>query len=54
MHGASLLDITPTLLTLFGLPTAKDMDGRPLLEVFTDEGVGTLISSRRNTRVAAS
>ena len=25
-----------------------------LLEVFTDEGVGTLISSRRNTRVAAS
>ncbi|MBK9421973.1 MAG: alkaline phosphatase family protein [Flavobacteriales bacterium] len=36
VHGASLLDITPTLLTLFGLPTAKDMDGRPLLEVFTD------------------
>jgi predicted AlkP superfamily phosphohydrolase/phosphomutase/TolA-binding protein len=36
VHGASLLDITPTLLTLFGLPTASDMDGRPLLDVFVD------------------
>lgn len=36
VHGAGLLDITPTLLTLFGLPTASDMDGRPLLEIFRD------------------
>ncbi len=34
VHGASLLDITPTLLTLFGLPMANDMDGRPLLDIF--------------------
>ena len=29
----SVLDITPTVLTLFGLPTAKDMDGRSWDEV---------------------
>lgn len=34
VHGAGLLDITPTLLALFGLPIADDMDGRPLLDVF--------------------
>jgi hypothetical protein len=35
IHGASLLDITPTVLTLFGLPVGDDMEGRPLLEAFT-------------------
>src|SRR5689334_14665453 len=34
IYGASLVDITPTVLTLFDLPIGKDMDGRPLLEVF--------------------
>jgi predicted AlkP superfamily phosphohydrolase/phosphomutase/tetratricopeptide (TPR) repeat protein len=34
VHGAGLLDITPTLLTLFGLPVGADMDGKPLLDVF--------------------
>ncbi|MBT3208237.1 MAG: hypothetical protein HN704_00165 [Bacteroidetes bacterium] len=33
IYGANLLDITPTLLTLFGLPTGKDMDGTPLVIV---------------------
>jgi len=28
--GATVLDITPTVLSLFGLPTAQDMDGRPI------------------------
>ncbi len=28
--GATVLDITPTILATFGLPTAKDMDGRPI------------------------
>ena len=28
--GANVLDITPSILTLFGLPTARDMDGRPI------------------------
>jgi len=34
LHGANLLDITPTLLTLFGLPVGEDMDGKPLLDAF--------------------
>lgn len=34
IYGASLIDIAPTILTLFGLPIGEDMDGRPLLEVF--------------------
>jgi predicted AlkP superfamily phosphohydrolase/phosphomutase/tetratricopeptide (TPR) repeat protein len=32
--GASLLDICPTVLTLFGLPPGQDMDGKVLLPVF--------------------
>ena len=31
IHGADLLDVTPTILTLFGLPVGEDMPGRPLL-----------------------
>jgi len=31
LHGASILDIAPTILTLQGLPVGEDMDGRPLL-----------------------
>ena len=34
IYGASLLDITPTILTLFGLPVGKDMDGKVLTQVF--------------------
>jgi predicted AlkP superfamily phosphohydrolase/phosphomutase len=30
ISGATVLDITPTILTVFGLPTARDMDGRPI------------------------
>jgi tetratricopeptide (TPR) repeat protein len=30
LHGASILDLTPTVLALFGLPIGQDMDGRPL------------------------
>src|SRR5258705_1438068 len=28
--GANVLDITPTILAVFGLPTARDMDGRAI------------------------
>ena len=45
ISGASLLDITPTLLTLFGLPIGKDMDGKPLLQSFENEVIPELISS---------
>ncbi|HLN01558.1 MAG TPA: alkaline phosphatase family protein [Bryobacteraceae bacterium] len=34
IDGATLLDITPTILTLFGLPVGEDMDGRVLLQAF--------------------
>lgn len=34
VYGASLVDITPTILTLLGLPVGQDMDGRPLIEIF--------------------
>lgn len=37
LHGASLLDVTPTILSLFGLPLGGDMDGRPWLEIFDQE-----------------
>ena len=31
IHGASPLDVTPTVLALFDVPIGADMDGRPLL-----------------------
>lgn len=36
---ASIYDITPTMLYLAGLPAAKDMPGRVLLDLFTPEYV---------------
>lgn len=36
IYGASLIDIAPTVLTLFDLPIGEDMDGRPLLEAFEE------------------
>ena len=38
VHGATLLDVTPTVLTLFGLPVGEDMDGEPLTECFEPQG----------------
>ena len=34
IHGASVLDVTPTILTCFGLPIGDDMEGRVLIEAF--------------------
>lgn len=34
VYGASLLDIAPTILSVYGLPIGKDFDGRPLTEIF--------------------
>ncbi|HVU28441.1 MAG TPA: alkaline phosphatase family protein [Verrucomicrobiae bacterium] len=34
LYGASVLDVTPTILALLGLPIGGDMDGRPWLEAF--------------------
>ena len=35
--GANLLDVAPTILTIFGLPYGEDMDGRPLVDIFEDD-----------------
>ncbi|MEO7319954.1 MAG: tetratricopeptide repeat protein, partial [Chthoniobacteraceae bacterium] len=36
IHGATLLDIAPTILTLFGLPVGQDMEGKVLVNAFAD------------------
>jgi predicted AlkP superfamily phosphohydrolase/phosphomutase/tetratricopeptide (TPR) repeat protein len=36
IYGATLLDITPTMLALLGLPIGEDMDGRVLVEAFEE------------------
>jgi predicted AlkP superfamily phosphohydrolase/phosphomutase len=45
IYGASLLDIGPTILTLFGLPVGADMDGKPLLDAFEAPPTVTSIPS---------
>lgn len=50
IFGASLLDITPTLLTLFGLPVAEDMDGRVLNQIFEKEPNIETIASWENIK----
>jgi Flp pilus assembly protein TadD len=35
LHGASVLDVTPTILTWFGIPIGDDMEGRVLIESFS-------------------
>jgi tetratricopeptide (TPR) repeat protein len=34
IYGSSLLDIVPTILTVFGLPVGEDMDGKALIQAF--------------------
>ncbi|HEY9508385.1 MAG TPA: alkaline phosphatase family protein [Verrucomicrobiae bacterium] len=36
LHGASALDVTPTILNWFGLPIGDDMEGRVLIESFAE------------------
>jgi predicted AlkP superfamily phosphohydrolase/phosphomutase/tetratricopeptide (TPR) repeat protein len=36
IYGATLLDVTPTILTWFGLPVGADMDGRVLVQSFEE------------------
>ena len=37
IHGARLLDVTPTILHYFGLPVGADMEGRVLAEAFAEK-----------------
>jgi predicted AlkP superfamily phosphohydrolase/phosphomutase/tetratricopeptide (TPR) repeat protein len=34
LYGSSVLDVTPTILTLYGLPVGEDMDGKALSQAF--------------------
>jgi len=36
VDGVSVLDVCPTILTLYGLPVGQDMDGKPALGIFED------------------
>lgn len=45
VFGASLLDVTPTLLHVFGLPAANDMDGKVLIHAFESADVLSPIES---------
>jgi tetratricopeptide (TPR) repeat protein len=45
IHGASLLDLCPTILTLFGLPCGQDMPGKPLLDALEDAATPSRIPS---------
>ncbi len=45
LTGASLLDICPTILHLFGLPVGRDMDGRVLEECLTRPDKPLLVDS---------
>lgn len=36
LHGASILDVAPTILTYFGFPIGDDMEGRVLVESFAN------------------
>ena len=45
LNGASVLDLCPTVLALFGLPVGLDMDGKALVSAFEDPvEVGTIES----------
>ncbi len=36
VYGASILDVAPTVLTMFGLPVGEDMDGRVMVDAFEE------------------
>lgn len=45
VYGANLLDVCPTILTMFGLPVGQDMDGKPLLDIFENPPEVSVIPS---------
>jgi len=45
LHGPSVLDLAPTILTLYGLPVGEDMDGKVLSQAFVKTPKLALIPS---------
>ncbi|MGK0364247.1 MAG: putative AlkP superfamily phosphohydrolase/phosphomutase/tetratricopeptide (TPR) repeat protein [Saprospiraceae bacterium] len=50
IFGASLLDITPTILALYGMPVAEDMDGKVLINAFENPPEIKTIKSWENIK----
>jgi tetratricopeptide (TPR) repeat protein len=48
IYGASLLDICPTLLQLYNLPTSEDMEGNVLQDVFNNKVALSRIKTYEN------
>jgi tetratricopeptide (TPR) repeat protein len=48
LHGPSVLDIAPTILTLYGLPVGEDMDGKVLTQAFVETPEVRFIPSWEN------
>ena len=48
IHGASVIDITPTILHQFGLPIGEDMDGKVLLDLWEQPSETEYIESWEN------
>ena len=44
IHGASVLDLCPTILSLYDLPIGLDMDGKPLVNILENCEVQTIES----------
>jgi len=45
ISSASVIDITPTILALYGLPVGKDMEGKILTQAFSEQIVPEFIDS---------
>ncbi|MGO9230510.1 MAG: alkaline phosphatase family protein [Bryobacteraceae bacterium] len=45
LHGPSVLDVAPTVLTLYGLPVGEDMDGKVLSQAFVETAEVAFIPS---------
>ena len=48
VYGLSLIDVAPTILHHYGLPVGKDMDGKPILEIFKNTNPPKYIESWEN------
>jgi predicted AlkP superfamily phosphohydrolase/phosphomutase len=48
IYGSSILDLVPTVLHHFNLPIGKDMDGKPLIQIYEEPSVVEFIPSWEN------